>query len=353
MEAPEALCEQVRAAAAQGQKLRIVGGKTLAFLGESITADCEDLSLASHQGVISYHPAELVLRAKAGTPVAEIVQLLESEGQMLAFEPPVYGDSSTIGGLVATGLSGARRPYGGAVRDAILGASLILQNGTWAQFGGQVMKNVAGYDVSRLVCGSHGILGPVTDVSLKVLPAPEIEQSISLEMQQASAQALCASLMQRVSGLSASCYLDSVLYLRFSGSEFLVKEEISKLGGESLDSSFWAQLSNQSLPSFEQASDIWRLSVRPDEKMDNIEFGVMDWGFAQRWLFDPDSDPRRGYQGTGHWTRFLCRAKSRRQTFQSLVFQPLPPAQLKITKRLKAAFDPQGIFNPGRMYPEL
>lgn len=349
MSAPEALCETVRAASKRGQKLRIVGGETRAFLGEALVGDYEDLSLASHEGVLSYYPAELVVRAKSGTRVADIVQLLADKGQMLAFEPPVHGESSTIGGLVATGLSGARRPYGGAVRDAILGVGLILQDGTWAEFGGQVMKNVAGYDVSRLVCGSHGILGPVTDVSLKVLPAPEVEQSISLEMQLASAQALCASLSQKVSGLSASCFLEDVLYLRFSGSEFLVRESLAKLGGEALDPLFWTQVSNQSLPVFEHAKDIWRLSVRPDEKTGDYAFGMMDWGFAQRWLFDPESDPRKGYQGAGHWTRFCCRTSD----FEAPVFQPLPTAQLSITKGLKAAFDRQGIFNPGRMYSEL
>jgi len=341
------LQDTVKAAAAGGQSLRIVGGNTRAFLGEPMAGDLPELNMADHTGVISYHPEELMLRVRAGTPLAEIGNLLAAEGQMLAFEPPAYGEHSTIGGTVATGLSGPRRPYGGAVRDAVLGVGMILEDGSYAEFGGQVMKNVAGYDVSRLVCGAFGMLGPVVDVSFKVLPRPEKEASIRIQQSAEAAQALCRQLLQRVSGLSATCYEGDLLTLRFSGSGHLVDQELGRLEGEIVDSAFWTEAGNQSLASMAASDEIWRLSTRPDEDLASSPWQLCDWGFGQRWLLDPETDPRAGYRGSGHWTRF----RSRSPDAALPVFEPLPAAHLKITQKLKAAFDSAGLFNPGRMYP--
>jgi len=345
----EQLQEIVKASAAQSQALRIVGGNTRAFLGELLTAETVDLNLADHTGVISYRPEELMLRVRAGTTLAEIESLLAAEGQMLAFEPPAYGEHSTIGGTVATGLSGPRRPYGGAVRDAVLGVGLILQDGTYAEFGGQVMKNVAGYDVSRLVCGAFGMLGPVVDATFKVLPKPQKEASICIARTAEEAQLLCQQLLQRVSGLSATYYEAGRLTLRFSGSHQLVDQELAQLDGETVDNVWWAEVGNQTLASFGAAAEVWRLSTRPDEPLSSSPWHVSDWGFGQRWLLDPETDPRATYRGSGHWTRH----RSRNPDASQPVFEPLPAVHEQITQRLKAAFDSAGLFNPGRMYPGI
>ena len=361
------LSNQVATAYNESTPLNIVGGGSKAFLGNRSGDAHQLLSLAAYSGVIDYFPDELVLRVKAGTRVADLVAQLSENNQMLAFDPPAHSDASTIGGVIAAGVSGSRRPYAGAAKDYLLGVGVLLQDGNYCEFGGQVMKNVAGYDVSRLMCGSMGTLGVIVDVSLKVLPKPGCELSLSLEMTLDAARDCVTDLISRVSGLSASCYEAGKLSLRFSGFEQTVRVEVDRMGGEGIDNSFWstldiqypgsAPLSNLKLsspelsdskPSAPMGDELWRLSTHANEPISH-EFPVMDWGFSQRWLVDPSVDPRQDYAGEGHWTRFIAVNPD----IDAEPFHPLDPVLTKLHQRVKQNFDARGIFNPGRMYKDL
>jgi glycolate oxidase FAD binding subunit len=340
-----ALKEQV---AAIQTSVNIVGAGTKSFLG-NVNSELPSIEMSSHQGVIEYYPTELVIRARAGTPIKELLALVEQQNQMLAFDPPNHAAAATLGGVVASGLSGSRRPYAGSVKDFVLGAGMILHDGTYSEFGGQVMKNVAGYDVSRLVTGSFGVLGVIADVSLKILPKPALEISRTLELDLMTAQTLVGDLTRAVSPLSANCYADGILSLRFSGSETAVEQTLNQVGGDSLDANFWSDIDTQQAPMFDSASELWRLSTQPQEPLADNQYQLLEWGFSQRWLFDPESDPRIGYTGPGHWTRF----KTGISSFEAEAFEPLTPAVLKLHQRIKSVFDPKNVFNPTRMYCAL
>ena len=345
MEGIEAFAESIKKAGSDGSPIQIKGGGTKGFLGY-VDEGLQVLTTQCYAGVLDYHPAELIVRVKAGTPVGTLDNLLRSEGQMLAFDPPAHDATSTIGGVVSAGLSGSARPYRGAARDHLLGAGMVLHDGAYCEFGGQVMKNVAGYDVSRLVCGAYGTLGLLADLSLKVVPAPELEKTITRECSSDVARETVKLLCNRVSSLSASCYSGGTLSVRLSGNEQAVKATEEMLEGNLGDNAFWAQLDAQALPAFQNAVDVWRLSTDADEPLFDYDFAILDWGFAQRWLFDPKSDPRVGYAGSGHWTR----VRHDKDRFEAEVFQPLSALEFALHRRLKSTFDPGGIFNPGRMY---
>ena len=330
------LCARVAETSAA---LHIRGGGSRRF-PLPVVENAAVLELDQYGGVIEYYPEELVVRAKAGTRLTELIRMLGDEGQMLASDPPVHDDSSTVGGVVATGLSGSRRPYGAAIKDIVLGVGLILDDGTYAEFGGQVMKNVAGYDVSRLVCGSFGILGPIADVSLKVVPRPECETSRMVTLSPEDAMILVGKLRRNGAGISASCYYAGNLYLRFSGAEKQTLKIATEVGGDECDNDFWSQLDGQNLSCFEGA-DVWRLSTHPSDPA-REDFQLMDWGFAQRWLINPASDPRIDYDGQGHWTRVQCPDN----VFKAATFEPLSDVHSKLMGRVKEAFDPRGKFNP-------
>ena len=347
MEVIDAFAESIKKAGIDGSPIQIEGGGTKSFLGH-VAEGLQVLTTQSYSGVLEYHPAEMIVRVKAGTPVDTLDNLLRSEGQMLAFDPPTHDAASTIGGVVSAGLSGSARPYRGAARDHLLGAGMVLHDGAYCEFGGQVMKNVAGDDVSRLVCGAYGTLGLLADLSLKVVPVPELEKTIILECSRDVARETVKLLSNRVCPLSASCYSDNLLRIRLSGNEQAVKATEKMLEGTEGDSAFWRLLDAQALPAFQNAGDVWRLSTDADEPLFDHDFAILDWGFAQRWLFDPKSDPRDGYEGGGHWTR-VWHDKGR---FEAEAFQPLSALNLALHRRLKSTFDPGGIFNPGRMYLE-
>ncbi|KAF0251219.1 glycolate oxidase subunit GlcE [Pseudomonas putida] len=340
------LLEQVNYALNESVAIRIQGGNTKARLGRRVNG--EVLDTRSHRGIISYDPTELVLTARAGTPLIEIEAALESEGQMLPFEPPHLGAGATIGGVVASGLSGPRRPWAGSARDYVLGTRVITGHGKLLRFGGEVMKNVAGYDVSRLMAGSFGCLGLLTEVSLKVLPKPR--QCISLKLKMDAHQALSelAEWGQQPIPISGACHDGEFLHLRLEGGEGSVKSACERLGGEPLESSYWAQLRELELPFFQSAQRIWRLSVphnSPELKLSGYQ--LLDWGGAQRWLLSdaPDDDIREAAATIGgHATHYGA---------HDAPFQPLPNALLRYHQSLKKQLDPQGIFNPGRMYAEV
>lgn len=341
------LMEEIRSCVETGRGIRIAAGGSKGFLGERQPADLHELDVSGHQGVISYEPKELVLRARAGTPLAELRQLLASEGQLLGFEPPDFGEPATLGGAVAAGTSGPRRPWAGAVRDFVLGAGLITGQGEHLKFGGQVMKNVAGFDVSRLLCGAMGTLGVITDVSLKVLPAPKAETTLVREMSVADAHRAMIAVSNTAMPVSATCYANGRLSVRLSGSEAGVKVAAEKLGGDIVGNEFWDEVANLRIEALAVATRLWRLSVPRTSTALLGESQVIEWGGALRWLADPQADPRQALD-EGHAT--LYRAPKEDQVPR---FTPLTGVLLRLHHRLKQTFDPAGIMNPGRLYRDL
>jgi glycolate oxidase FAD binding subunit len=342
--------DRIRAASAASTPLRLRGGGTKDWYGQAL--DGEVLDTRANSGIISYEPTELVITARCGTPLAEIETLLAQHHQMLAFEPPRFGPESTIGGVVASALSGPRRASAGAVRDFVLGAVLMDGRGEVLRFGGQVMKNVAGYDVSRLLVGSLGTLGLILEVSLKVLPVPLRQASLRFEMAEIDALARLNEWAGQPLPISASCWHQGVLTLRLSGADAAVEAAQRRLGGQPIAdvdaSNFWASSRDQTHAYFNGGS-LWRMSV-PSHASAIILRGeqLIEWGGSQRWLkvddADADSIRRTVAASGGHATLFRGGDKG------VGVFHPLAPAIAKIHERLKQSFDPAGIFNPGRMY---
>jgi glycolate oxidase FAD binding subunit len=362
---PEDFQQRIRDAAARGLPLRIRGGGSKDFYGNSSgnasgnALRGEVLETGGHRGVESYEPTELVVTARAGTPLAELEQTLAAHNQMLPFEPPHFAQFSslgaTVGGCVAAGLSGPRRAAAGAVRDFVLGAQMIDGRGERLRFGGQVMKNVAGYDLSRLLTGSMGTLGLILEVSFKVLPRPPAESTVRMDM--AQAQALDA--LNRWGGqplpISASAWHGDQLHLRLSGAASAVQAAARKLGGEMIDAgssaAFWSAVREQTHPFFAGEIPLWRLSLpSAAPSLDLAGAQLIEWGGALRWLRSTaDSATIRAAAALagGHATLFRAADKP------DGAFQPLSPTSLKLHRGLKAAFDPAGIFNPGRLYPEF
>lgn len=345
-DASEALLEQVKQARENTTPLRIQGGNTKSFLGREVAG--EILDTRAHRGIVSYDPTELVISVRAGTPLSELFAALDAKGQMLPCEPPSFGEGATVGGMIAAGLSGPRRPWSGSVRDFVLGTRVISGLGTHLRFGGEVMKNVAGYDLSRLMVGSYGCLGVLTEVSLKVLPKPRQCLSISLDIDCAHALANLAQWGQQPLPISAACHDGQRLYLRLEGGEGSVTAAHQRLGGDPLDSGYWADLNEQRLDFFNEGLPLWRLSL-PNNlgPLDLPGEQLIDWGGAQRWLKSAaDNIQSRALELGGHATCFS-------HGVSETPFQPLAPALLRYHRQLKAQLDPQGLFNPGRMYAEF
>ncbi|MGL6244199.1 glycolate oxidase subunit GlcE [Pseudomonas sp.] len=345
-DASSALLEQVNYALYKRTPLRIQGSNSKAMLGCPVSG--EVLDTRSHRGIVSYDPTELVLTARAGTPLVEIEAALECAGQMLPCEPPHLGVGATVGGMVAAGLSGPRRPWAGAVRDYVLGTRVITGHGKLLRFGGEVMKNVAGYDLSRLLTGSFGCLGVLTEVSLKVLPKPRRCASLRLEMNVHQALEKLAEWGQQPTPISAASYDGEALYLRLEGGEGSVESTSLHLGGEEIDSDYWLELREQRLNFFTDPAPLWRLSL-PNNTRPLALPGkqLIDWGGAQRWL-KSDADAalirRSVAEVGGHATCYGADEN------------PFPPlaAPLRLCHHnLKKQLDPQRIFNPGRMYAEV
>jgi len=335
-----------------GRPLRIRGGGTKDWYGQQLEGDI--LDTRGYAGIVDYEPTELVITARCGTPLADIEAALAQQGQMLAFEPPHVGPGATLGGAIASGLSGPRRANAGAVRDFVLGCRLLDGKGDVLSFGGQVMKNVAGYDVSRLLAGSLGTLGLLLDVSIKVLPRAPREATLVFEgVNEVDAIRNLNEWGGQALPVSASCWHDGVLALRLSGANAAVDNAIRTLGGDVMPdcTRFWASVREQQHPFFAGDMPLWRLSV--PSTVGAIVPGspqLIEWGGAQRWLRAPgDAATAERIRAVvaacgGHATLFRGGDKS------VGVFQPLAPAIARIHERLKAGFDPAGIFNPGRMY---
>jgi glycolate oxidase FAD binding subunit len=337
----------VRAAAATGAPLRIVGGDSKAFLGRQ-TSGGAALSVGGHRGIAAYEPSELVMVARAGTPLAEIEAALAANGQRLAFEPPRLGAASTIGGVVAAGLAGPGRPFAGSVRDFVLGATILDGRGQTLRFGGQVFKNVAGFDAFRLMAGALGTLGVILDVSLRLTPVPRREAAIALELGPDAARARLAQLMGRPTPLSGAFHDGKQLHLRFSGGEAGVEAALAELGGAPEDLASWDAVRDLNHPALRGDGRLWRLALPQAAPIPAIgEVACWDWAGALAWLrSDRPSEAiwRAAAEAGGHATLFRGAGEDEE------VFQPLAPANLALHRRLKAALDPAGVLNPGRMY---
>ena len=348
-DASAALADRLRRAASEGTRLDVVAGGSKSFLGR--ITQSEPLDVSGHRGVVAYEPTELVVTARAGTTLAGLEAVLAESGQMLAFEPPHFGAAATLGGTVACGLSGPRRPYAGAARDFVLGVKILNGEGEILSFGGQVMKNVAGYDVSRLMVGAMGTLGVLLEISLKVLPLPAQTTTLAFSLDAAPAIEWMNAWAGRPVPLSAACHLDDTLYVRLSGTPGGVAQAVERLGGELVEDAPWEHLREHRLPHFASELPMWRLSVPPATPPLVLPGEtVIDWGGALRWLASdapPDMIRDAARAAGGHAT--LYRNGDRRGD----VFQPLEPALLALHRRLKAGFDPEGILNRGRMYAEL
>jgi glycolate oxidase FAD binding subunit len=364
------LADRVRAARADRATLDIRGGGSKAFYGG--LPQGERLDTRELAGISSYEPSELVVSARAGTPLAELEAVLAERGQCLPFEPPRFapadgGDGSdgpaggTVGGMVAAGLSGPARAAAGSVRDHLLGASLLDGRAELLSFGGQVIKNVAGYDVARLLAGSLGVLGVICEVSLKVLPLPPATATLRFACTQAQALERLAAWGGQPLPIHASAWWQGTLALRLAGARAAVEAACARLGGEAVDpalaAAFWAGLRDQRDEYFvaaraavERGATLWRLAL-PATAAPLALAGepLIEWGGAQRWLCtdaDPAAVRAAATAAGGHATRWLGGDRSAGS------FQPLPPAQLRIQRRLEAAFDPDGVFNRGRLYPQ-
>ena len=309
------------------------------------------LDLSGYHGIVDYEPTELVITVRGGTPLSEVEAALAAAGQLLAFEPPRYGGEGSIGGAMATGLSGPRRAYAGAARDFILGARVLDGNGSDLGFGGQVIKNVAGFDVSRLMVGAMGTLGVLLEVSLKTLPQPPATVTLRYAMREADAIRTMNEWAGKPLPLSATCHAPGgLLTVRLSGAESAVRAASAKLGGEQVSGAeaFWNGLRDQTADFFRIAKTLWRISLPATTPPLDFPYPqVIEWGGALRWIAgDPDAAHLRTQVAAvgGHATLYRAARKS------VPVFQPLPPGIATLHKRLKNALDPQGIFNPGRLY---
>ena len=344
----EALADRVRDAAARRVPLKIVGGNTKAFYGRS--TEGEALDVAGHRGVIAYEPSELVITARAGTPLGEIETLLADRGQRLAFEPLMLGEASTLGGVVASGLAGSRRAFAGAVRDCILGVTVLDGRGRRLRFGGTVFKNVAGFDAFRLMAGAMGRLGVLLDISLRLTPAPRASRSLVFETDWPRAQPRLIALMRRALPLAGAVHDGERLHVRLEGGETAVAEAAADLGGDAGPPGLWEDL-RRMRHGLLAATRVWRLSVPHARVIDGLEGRwLMNWAGAERWLVSdaPAVLIRTAARNAGgHATLFRGALDGEE------VFEPLEPNLMALHQRLAAALDPVGVLNPGRMYQGL
>lgn len=356
----ELLAEQVNDALIAKETLLITGGRSKEFLvnKKPDTSNSREISTLNHAGIINYEPKELVLTARSGTPLNEVRAALLENKQMLAFEPPSFSDTATIGGTIACGLSGSRMPYAGSARDFVLGTRIINGHGESLHFGGEVMKNVAGYDVSRLMTGAMGTLGLLLDISLKVLPVPEKELTLMQKVSSKKARNIMIKLMKQYSPISGMSYVSQHLNIRLSGTESVVNEAAKKIGGEKAEdpTTFWNDLNNQHHPFFDSEFPLWRLSLPTSHSWHEVKnyFSgdyIVDWGGGLIWLFTDDApDKIFSYvKKNGGHSQLFRSGKSAIDNRR----QPLDMSVMNWHKKIKQSFDPENIFNPSYLYKSL
>ncbi len=340
------LSAQIRASATRATPLIVRGGGTKIGLAGPLSGDY--LAMSAYRGVIAYEPAELVLEVRAGTPLAEIESLLAEHGQMLGCEPPRRGPESTVGGVIAAGFSGPARPWSGALRDHVLGVRLLSATGELLRFGGRVMKNVAGYDVSRLAVGSWGTLGPVATVALRVMPCPERRLSLRWTVSADEAQRRMLAYAREVWPFAGMAYDGTHLRVRVAGAGAAVEESVQRLQPDEIeaDDGWWQALRDWRLPEFGRGRRLWRVSVPPAAAIDARPLAeVRDWGGAQRWWFGDGMASSEVYARVqaagvqGHAVPMFAPEHSD--------CPPLATPQRVLHGRIRAAFDPDVIFNRG------
>ena len=328
--------------------IRIRGGGSKDFHGVSLEGDL--IETKDFSGVTEYEPTELVLTARSGTPLKDIERTLEENNQILPFEPPHMGSEATFGGCIASGFSGPRRASQGAVRDFVLGARILNADADDLQFGGKVMKNVAGFDVSRLLAGSFGTLGLILESSIKVLPKPEVERTVFFELDHRSALDKMNTLAGTPIPLSATCFDGNRLAVRLSGSEIGVTAARKKIGGETTEeSSYWESIKEQTHPFFEAEGCLYRLSINPTAPIDQYDDALIEWNGSTRWIWNNGTLSEHqefANQYGGYATVF-------RGNQQGEPTNMMSPALQKLQQKIKISMDPDGIFGKKRLFTEF
>jgi glycolate oxidase FAD binding subunit len=335
---------QIKASAAKGERLVIRGAGTKMQMSGRTAGDINFFDARMHAGIVEYEPNELVIVVRCGTPVAEVEKVMAEAGQMLAFEPPHFGAGATIGGMVAAGLSGPRRPYAGSVRDFVLGTKIIDGKGDHLSFGGKVMKNVAGFDVSRLLTGSMGTLGVITEAAFKCLPLPKAQTTRVFEMKASDAIETMNRWYAEANPITATTWVGGKLYVRLAGAEPAVRTAVEKLGGDALsnDVSWWADWRDQKHAFFDGDTPLHRMSCNSTAAPLDDAVQAIDWGGAQRWIRLPKDDAAKvrywAKKNGGYSTTHTSRNRS------LLATEGLDAALIDTHAKIKASFDPYGIF---------
>jgi glycolate oxidase FAD binding subunit len=346
------LREQVAAALADKQQLYIKAGGSKTFYGNNV--DGHAIDVTEHQGITEYQPSELVVTVRSGTLLSELEAELKTNKQMLAFEPPQHTANTTIGGVIACGLSGPRRMACGSARDFVLGTTIINGKAEKCRFGGQVMKNVAGYDASRLMVGAQGTLGILLDISLKILPVHETEISLKFNTELSTAINHVRQWVKQGFPITASCFIKDTLYLRLGSTNSAINKTLSSINQlfatEEIDNTFWLDVKNQTHDFFTEKKNLWRCSHQTATEFysDSVD-QLVEWNGALRWIHSDENLHEAAEQHNGHATRYPLNSEAT----ISNIFQPMQPALFKIHNRLKQAFDPENILNPDRLYTGL
>jgi glycolate oxidase FAD binding subunit len=344
----QTLCASIQQANNSQQSLQIQAGGSKLFYGNQISATALDVS--ANTGIVEYEPSELFITARNGTLLSDIESTLDSNHQMLPFEPPHFSSKATLGGTIACGLSGPRRPYASSLRDCVLGTHVVNGKGEHLEFGGKVMKNVAGYDASRLMCGAFGTLGVLTQISLRVSPKPQIEITVAIECTQSEALNTMSAWTQTQLPISATYFNDNVLYVRIAGLEKTTKKIHQEIGGEKIPSSetFWIAIKNHQTDFFQTELPLWRIIVPNNTATLSINGdSCLEWNGGVRWIKSNDDAQHIINQcQTSNGHAALFRAKSK----PSDCLASINPKLKKLHLNLKSAFDPNQILNPGRMY---
>ncbi len=347
------IVSDVKEALAAHETINIVGGNSKSFLGRSCDAK-RTINMTSHSGVVSYEPTELVVTVRAGTSTRSLKALLHDNGQMMPFEPPLLNDG-TIGGVLACGLSGPARMFAGSARDYVLGMRVVNGRAQALRFGGEVMKNVAGYDAARLQVGAFGTLGVLLETSMKVLPLPESVLTIVQTQEAQNDNSSLIKLLRQPLPLSASAIYRDKQYIRLSGSASAVKAAASKVGGEVLadGDDFWHSLNEMTHPFFTDSRALWRVSIPEYAQMPELSGDwMLDWAGAQRWLKTDEPAQNvfeQALKAGGHATCF----SAMQMGADVPLFQPLSGAMQRIQAGVRKSFDPQQLFNRGRFHDEL
>jgi glycolate oxidase FAD binding subunit len=350
------LKNQVTEAYAKKTPLHIIGGESKAFYGNYVKGDT--ISTAEHAGIIEYQPSELVVTVRSGTLLSELETELKANKQMLAFEPPQHTANTTIGGAIACGLSGPRRMACGSARDFVLGTTIINGKAERLRFGGQVMKNVAGYDASRLMVGAQGTLGLLLDVSLKVLPMSKAEKTLQLETELSTAVKHIQQWLKQGLPISASCYTSGTLSLRLSSTSSAVSSSVNNIkklfACKEVDNDFWLDIKNQSHVFFSASTlnnnqQLWRCSHQTNTSFYDDGDQLIEWHGALRWVKSSKTLYGIAESHSGHASLYPINQKNA----HSDIFQPLASPLMKIQQRMKQAFDPENILNAGRLYTNI